>query len=369
MKKNDFYNLRLQGLGNSLLLYLVRIAVYGGSAPPPPWWQARKKSQPRLKQKRNRPHGQSWRSRYRDLIQSNRSTALVFLATVQNNKSKITTESRDPNTISVPKFNIKKWLQYLPEPASEQYDELLLQGKNKFGTQELFRLSTPLKTNNEIADEKPTIKSLYLEGLEKPQITVIRTGPESKPDLKKEPKEELNPDHLAGDLGQPNPDYSSINQSSVMPYNNQSSLANLGREQEKELSKKIKKPPKTATVKIREGQATFREQVLQIYDSKCCISDCAITEVLEAAHIYEWSISKDNKPTNGICLRVDLHKLFDKGLVSISDSFVVSVDQSLEGSEYWPFNGCKISLPLQEIDWPKKSNLRWRLKLNQSLGT
>lgn len=70
-------------------------------------------------------------------------------------------------------------------------------------------------------------------------------------------------------------------------------------------------------VVIREGQLGFRQEVLANYDGRCCVTDCRESMILEAAHISPYSGSHSNHPANGLCLRVDIHRLFDGFLVSI----------------------------------------------------
>ena len=165
----------------------------------------------------------------------------------------------------------------------------------------------------------------------------------------------------------PNPDYQFINESSVNPfvnYDKKRTLADLVRDETQSQpvnSRSKTEAEKTAQVPVRDGQATFRAQILELYKAKCCVTGCSVEEVLEAAHIHDYSESRNNDLTNGICLRVDIHRLFDKGLIIVMPSYVVRVDDTLKNSNYWAHNGKKITLPTQEIDWPKKKHLLWRL--------
>lgn len=62
---------------------------------------------------------------------------------------------------------------------------------------------------------------------------------------------------------------------------------------------------------VREGQPGFRKEVLANYDGRCCITGCLTSLVLEAAHISPYSGPHSNHAANGLCLRVDIHRLFD----------------------------------------------------------
>ena len=63
---------------------------------------------------------------------------------------------------------------------------------------------------------------------------------------------------------------------------------------------------------------------------------------------------------NGLCLRADIHILFDIGRIRISEDYLVEVDASLIDSPYWKFNDKRIKLPVQQIDWPSKKLLKWK---------
>lgn len=71
---------------------------------------------------------------------------------------------------------------------------------------------------------------------------------------------------------------------------------------------------------VREGQAAFRQAVLDNYGGRCCVTGCRERLVLEAAHISPYSGRLSNHPSNGLCLRVDIHRLFDGFLISIDPS-------------------------------------------------
>ena len=87
--------------------------------------------------------------------------------------------------------------------------------------------------------------------------------------------------------------------------------------------------------KARVGQQNFRKMVLKIYKSKCCITNCVETSLLEAAHIIPYMGEHSNNVLNGLVLRVDIHRLFDKFLISINPSnFKVVVAPSVQDTYY-----------------------------------
>ena len=156
----------------------------------------------------------------------------------------------------------------------------------------------------------------------------------------------------------PNEDYKSLLQSSLTPYNPKE-FNKLFESHAPEVINS-KKQPKTQTIEVRHEQQGFRSSILAAYSNTCCITGCSVTPALEAAHIMDYSKSKDNNINNGICIRADIHILFDRGLLKINDDYEVIVNEELNETQYWDYHGQKISLPKAQIDWPKSKNLKWK---------
>jgi len=80
-----------------------------------------------------------------------------------------------------------------------------------------------------------------------------------------------------------------------------------------------------AIVKARINQDFFRKMILASYDGTCCITGMAVPDLLVASHIVPWSIDSKNRvnPRNGLCLNALHDRAFDKGLITIDDSFRV----------------------------------------------
>lgn len=87
-------------------------------------------------------------------------------------------------------------------------------------------------------------------------------------------------------------------------------------------------------VRLRQGQSSFRRKLLKAYDSKCAVTGCAITAILEAAHIVPYRGAETNNVTNGLLLRSDIHTLFDLGLITFGDDGSVHLCGSVQASEY-----------------------------------
>lgn len=76
-----------------------------------------------------------------------------------------------------------------------------------------------------------------------------------------------------------------------------------------------------AMVKVRKGQAFFRQAVLAAYVGRCCLTGIADRRLLRAGHIKPWSASPENRlnPSNGLALNAMHDAAFDAGLVTFDD--------------------------------------------------
>jgi putative restriction endonuclease len=120
-------------------------------------------------------------------------------------------------------------------------------------------------------------------------------------------------------------------------------------------------------VRPRLGQGTFRIAVLDAYGSACAVTDEHSLPVLEAAHIRPFALEGPRDVTNGVLLRSDLHRLFDKGYVGVDSDyrFVVSArlrEDFSNGRSYYPHHGQLIKLPSGRFDQPDRAQLNWHLE-------
>ena len=87
---------------------------------------------------------------------------------------------------------------------------------------------------------------------------------------------------------------------------------------------------------VREGQRDFRLSVIDNYYGNCCITSSGVVEVLEAAHISPYSGVQSNRLDNSLCLRVDIHRLFDKFLLSIDpEAGVVRLSDAIKNDRHY----------------------------------
>lgn len=100
-----------------------------------------------------------------------------------------------------------------------------------------------------------------------------------------------------------------------------------------------------AWVEQRIGQGAFRTRVTEAYGRRCAVTGERTLPVLEAAHIRPHAQRGPNRVDNGILLRSDLHRLFDRGLVTVEPealTFLVSDrirDEYSNGRVYYDLAG------------------------------
>jgi putative restriction endonuclease len=86
--------------------------------------------------------------------------------------------------------------------------------------------------------------------------------------------------------------------------------------------------------------------------------------VLEAAHIRAFHDAPEHEISNGILFRADIHKLFDRGYVTVTPDyhFLVSgrIKEEFEnGRDYYAMHGSPIRLPENVADRPAAAALSW----------
>lgn len=109
----------------------------------------------------------------------------------------------------------------------------------------------------------------------------------------------------------------------------------------------------------RPGQAEFRDKIIAAY-RMCAVTKCEVEAVLEAAHIVPYVDERSHIMGNGLCLRADIHALYDRNLIKISESGIISVDISIKCPQYRAVHGCFIEVPVREEDQPFRALLAVR---------
>lgn len=91
--------------------------------------------------------------------------------------------------------------------------------------------------------------------------------------------------------------------------------------------------------------------------------------VLDSAHIQSYAESGPHEVSNGILLRADLHRLYDKGHVTVTPDYEFKVsgalrDEFVNGRVYYELEQRSqergsILLPVETIKQPNRDRLAW----------
>jgi len=111
---------------------------------------------------------------------------------------------------------------------------------------------------------------------------------------------------------------------------------------------------------IRVGHGDFKGKILKAYNNQCCITGEIIPELLEAAHIQEYRNRNSNHVQNGLLLRVDIHRLYDNGLVFIDHNYLIHVSNLVHNPYYRQYHEQTIQLPSSVNDHPSVEALEQR---------
>jgi putative restriction endonuclease len=123
----------------------------------------------------------------------------------------------------------------------------------------------------------------------------------------------------------------------------------------------------------------FRLDIVAAYNYTCALTGYRVTtidgaSIIDAAHIHQFSESRNNDPKNGIALCKNAHWMFDQGLWSLDDDYRIIVSHGSFDEEAHnqmslnDFHGSRIALPSNPKLWPDPQHLAWHRenKLQQS---
>ncbi|RDV16891.1 restriction endonuclease [Pontibacter diazotrophicus] len=113
----------------------------------------------------------------------------------------------------------------------------------------------------------------------------------------------------------------------------------------------------------------FKKLVPQVYNHTCCISGMRLVSnhgfsMIDACHIVPFSLSKDDKINNGLALCPNLHRAFDRGLISVDERLTVLVSDAIaeDTTNNYALRHLKrkpLTLPFGAKHYPEAGNLAW----------
>lgn len=117
--------------------------------------------------------------------------------------------------------------------------------------------------------------------------------------------------------------------------------------------------------RARIGQSSFRVLVTDAYNRRCAMTGEKTLPVLEAAHIQAYSESGPHAISNGLLLRADLHRLFDRHYITITPELKIEVSKRIHeeyenGKDYYKLHGNNLAiLPKHPNDLPSRQYIEW----------
>lgn len=118
---------------------------------------------------------------------------------------------------------------------------------------------------------------------------------------------------------------------------------------------------------VRSG--LFKRYIPQLYQDTCAMTGMRMRSTfkynfIDACHIVPFAITHDDKVSNGIALCPNLHRAFDRGLVSVDDEYRIVVSSHIDEDVNHSYSlsqlsGKPILLPEQVQYRPSQDNLEW----------
>lgn len=124
--------------------------------------------------------------------------------------------------------------------------------------------------------------------------------------------------------------------------------------------------------------AAFRRTILEVYDYRCAACGVRVlldhaTSLVEAAHLIPFSVSRNDKPTNGLALCPNHHWAMDRALIGPcpdekhpAGMWRINrkrLDNRIEGQrDLVALDGATVIAPKERKFYPAVESLRWREK-------
>lgn len=118
---------------------------------------------------------------------------------------------------------------------------------------------------------------------------------------------------------------------------------------------------------VRNG--LFKRLVPRLYQQQCSFTGMSLSSTykhnfIDACHIVPFSHSHNDKVTNGIALCPNMHRAFDRGLLSIDENYCILVSKHVNEEKGHPYalgqlEGKQIRLPKETIHFPAQDSLVW----------
>jgi hypothetical protein len=108
----------------------------------------------------------------------------------------------------------------------------------------------------------------------------------------------------------------------------------------------------------RPYQNLFRKNILTAFNSTCIVTGVSIENVLEASHIIDVKYQGSDRVENGLCLRSDIHQLFDSRHLRLLPTGEIILSELASSKNNYSNLPRQIQIP----DFINKDYLDWRVK-------
>lgn len=113
----------------------------------------------------------------------------------------------------------------------------------------------------------------------------------------------------------------------------------------------------------------FKKLVPRVYSTTCSFTGMKLSSThghnfVDACHIVPFSVTHDDKISNGIALCPNMHRAFDRGLLSIDNNYSIIISSGIIEDEEHIYGikqlkGSPVILPTNSQYYPDKENLIW----------
>jgi len=113
----------------------------------------------------------------------------------------------------------------------------------------------------------------------------------------------------------------------------------------------------------------FKKLIPKVYNNTCCITGMRLESTfghnfIDACHITPFSVTHDDKVSNGLALCPNLHRAFDRGLITVDSNYYVVTSKHISEDVIHTYSlsqlkGKKLILPAARQYRPALENLEW----------
>jgi len=113
----------------------------------------------------------------------------------------------------------------------------------------------------------------------------------------------------------------------------------------------------------------FKKLIPKVYNNTCCITGMRLESTfghnfIDACHITPFSVAHDDTVSNGLALCPNLHRAFDRGLITVDSNYFVVTSKHISEDIIHTYSlnqlkGKKLILPTIQQYRPALENLEW----------